>query len=192
MKLSKMELVLASASPRRKELIGKIEGLEVEIIASNAEENAAFTTAGGYACALARLKAEEVYSRTNKTTVGADTVVYLDGVMGKPCSKDDAREMLKKLSGNTHSVITGVCLIISGKTVCRYYETKVTFLPFTEEFIESYIGSGSPMDKAGAYGLQDEMLAPFVSKVDGCRDNVIGLPVEMLREMLEEKNKWQN
>lgn len=182
-----MKLVLASASPRRRELIGKIEGLEVEIIASDADESAAFTTAGGYACALARLKAEEVYSRVGLPTVGADTIVYLDGVMGKPGSENAAREMLWRLSGKTHSVITGVCLIDGGKTVCRYYETKVTFLPFTEEFIENYIGSGSPMDKAGAYGLQDEMLAPFVSGVDGCRDNVIGLPVGLLREMLEEK-----
>ena len=182
-----MELVLASASPRRRELIGKIAGLEVEIVASNAEESAAFTTAGGFACALARLKAEEVCRRVNKPTVGADTIVYLDGVMGKPKTEKEAREMLTRLSGNTHSVITGVCLITDGKTVCRYSETRVTFLPFTDEFIENYIGSGSPMDKAGAYGLQDEMLAPFVSGVDGCRDNVIGLPVGLLREMLEEK-----
>ena len=186
-----MRIVLASASPRRKELIAGIDGIEVEIIASDCEEQTAFTTVGGYVCALARLKAENVYEKTGKPTVGADTVVFSGEVLGKPHGEDHAKEMLRALSGKAHEVVTGVCLIKDGRVCCRYESTTVKFKPFTEQFIEEYVKSGSPLDKAGAYGLQDEMLAPFVDEVQGCKTNVIGLPVPLLGAMIEESYKWQ-
>ena len=186
-----MRIVLASASPRRRELISEILGIEAEIIPSSAEENAVFTTPGGYVLALARLKAEDIASKCDLPVVGADTVVYNGKVLGKPESSEAAAEMLRSLSGITHEVYTGVCVAYKGKALCRYERTEVTMKHFTEEFIEQYIASGSPMDKAGAYGLQDEMLAPFIAHVRGCRSNVIGLPVSLLTDMLKETDKWQ-
>ena len=186
-----MRLVLASASPRRKQLIAEIEGLEVEVMASDCEENAPFTTVGGYVCALARLKAEDVYKKTGEATVGADTVVYLNRVLGKPRTEEDAKSMLRELSGKEHEVVTGVCLIRNGKICCRYESTVVVFDRLSEQFIDSYVKSGSPMDKAGAYGIQDEMLSPLVKEVRGCKNNVIGLPVTLLDGMIKESCKWQ-
>lgn len=182
-----MIVTLASASPRRKQLIAKIDGLQVNVVPATGEENAPFTNAGAYACALARAKAEEVSGRCGGVVVGADTIVVFEGKpLGKPQDKQGADAMLSMLSGAAHSVITGVCVIGNGKCICRYCETQVVFDELPEGFVKEYIESGSPMDKAGAYGLQDELLRPYVKEVNGDRDNVIGLPVGMLKEILQE------
>ncbi len=182
-----MNVILASASPRRKELIKKIPGLEVEIIPSSSEENAPFYNVGNYVCLLAKNKAADVFSKHGGVVVGADTVVFTDRVLGKPQNELDAKNMLKELSGKTHSVVTGVCVMKSGSVKCAFCETKVRFGCLSESFIDRYVASGSPSDKAGAYGIQDEMLKPYVDVDEGDRDNVIGLPVILLKNLLEEK-----
>ena len=182
-----MIITLASASPRRKELIFEIKGLTVNIVPACGEEKAVFVNAGQFACALARHKAEEVFSRAGGIVVGADTIVVMDGqVLGKPHDKSDAERMLKSLSGKTHSVITGVCVKSDKKLTNMFCETFVSVGELDDRFIENYISTGSPMDKAGAYGLQDEMFYERVTEVNGDVRNVIGLPVKMLEEILKE------
>ena len=182
-----MIITLASASPRRKELISKINGLWVNIVPACGEEKAIFVNAGQFVCALARHKAEEVFCKTGGTVVGADTIVVMDGqVLGKPHDDNDAACMLKSLSGKTHSVITGVCVKNDKKLTNMFCETFVSVGELDDRFIENYIATGSPMDKAGAYGLQDEIFYERVIGVKGDTDNVIGLPVKMLEGILKE------
>lgn len=182
-----MNVILASASPRRKELIKKIPGLNVEIIPSYSDESAPFYNVGNYVCMLAKNKASDVFSKNGGIVIGADTVVFTDRVLGKPSDETDAKNMLKELSGKIHSVVTGICVMKSGNIKCAFCETKVCFDRLSEDFIDEYVASESPMDKAGAYGIQDEMLKPFVKIAEGDRDNVIGLPVTLLKNLLEEK-----
>ncbi len=184
-----MQFVLASASPRRKELFKKIaENFEID--AAKGEERAEKTLPPAeYAETLAAHKAREIAAKKEhfgKTVVGADTVVAVGGkILGKPKDADDAKEMLRLLSGREHSVFTGVCLIFqSGEEVIAHEETKVKFKPLTEEFICAYVAGGSPMDKAGAYGIQDGVPAEYVR---GSLDNVIGLPTELLAQILREE-----
>lgn len=182
-----MIVTLASASPRRRELIKRIPWIEAEIIPSLSEENAPFVNPGWYACALARHKAEDVFPRAEGAVVGADTIVVADGrLMGKPRGAEEAAEMLGFLSGRTHSVITGLCVKNAKIQICRYCETFVTVKNLSAGFIKEYVASGSPLDKAGAYGLQDAAFAENVSAVEGDRDNVIGLPVAVLEKILKE------
>lgn len=182
-----MIITLASASPRRKELISEIKGLQANIVPACGEEKAIFMNAGQFACVLARHKAEEVFLRTGGIVVGADTIVVMDGqVLGKPHDESDAKRMLKSLSGKTHSVITGVCVKNEEKLTNAFCETFVSVGELDDRFIEEYISTGSPMDKAGAYGLQDQMFYERVTGVNGDVDNVIGLPVKMLEVILKE------
>ncbi len=184
-----MDWILASASPRRKELFGEIVKT-FEIIPAKGEENARENTPERLVQSLARQKAEEIAAlpvAKGKGVLGADTVVSLDGeILGKPKDEADAWRMLKGLSGKTHEVYTGVCIvyrdctgaqIVRTKSAC----TKVTFHALSDEYIKEYIASGSPMDKAGAYGIQDGGL---VEKIEGSFTNVVGLPVELCKEML--------
>ena len=111
----------------------------------------------------------------------------LDGKpLGNPKNRQNAIEMLQSLSGRTHSVITGVCVINAKKLICRFCETQVTVDKLDGEFIEKYVSTGSPMDKAGAYGLQDAAFGEKVTSVNGDADNVIGLPVAMIEGILKE------
>ena len=183
-----MEWILASASPRRKQLFAEVvDGFE--IIPAKGEEQATGTaTVEELVKALAMQKAKEIATLPNakgKAILGADTVVALDGeVLGKPTSAADAKRMLRALSGRTHEVYTGVCMLSpEGKEVCRAACTKVRFLPLTDEAIEAYIATGSPMDKAGAYGIQDGGL---VEGIEGSFSNVVGLPVELCKEMIKD------
>lgn len=177
------KLILASNSPRRRELLSEI--CEFEVIPSRFEERAENLSARETVLKFAAGKAEEVLSRFPKRFVlGADTVVALDGeILGKPKNKADAAEMLKKLSGRTHSVFTGVCLAGGGQKYSEAVETKVTFFTLSEELIERYVESGLPLDKAGAYGIQDGF--PLVEAYEGQYSNVVGLPVEKVRELLK-------
>ena len=190
--------ILASASPRRKELFAELVE-EFEILPSTAEEVVEGTpTPMELVQKLACLKAREVSlreERVGKAVLGADTVVALDGkVLGKPKDEEDAFRMLSALSGRTHEVCTGVCMRFlkeSGEWVelVDSASTKVHFASLTKEEILAYIATGSPMDKAGAYGIQDGGL---VEKIEGSFSNVVGLPVELCKEMLTQFSKLTN
>lgn len=184
-------LILASNSPRRRELLATIaENFLVE--PSRFEERAEGFSARETAQRFARGKAEEVFSRFPACTVlGADTVVSCGGeIFGKPADDGQAAQMLRFLSGKTHSVFTGVCLLAAGFREERTVETKVVFYDLTENLIQAYVRSGKPRDKAGAYGIQDGY--PLVKRYEGSYTNVMGLPVEEVRAMLAARggNKW--
>ena len=152
------EFILASGSPRRKEILRNL-GLEFTVCVPDADENIDGNLPPElYVQELALLKAGEAAKMQNGgLIISADTVVYMGGkIMGKPGTKSEAKEMLESLSGNTHSVYTGVCAadVKKGKFATMYEKTDVTFYPLTEEFINKYIESGEPFDKAGGYGIQ--------------------------------------
>ena len=176
-------LILASSSPRRRELMG-YTGIPFEVITAEAEE-----TKKGDPRALvmenARRKARAVAdTHPGRTVLGADTVVYLEGkVLGKPRDHADAKRMIAQLSGAWHTVYTGVCVISPQGEDVRCDESRVRFVRLTEEEIERYAASQEPMDKAGAYALQGKG-GMFVSRIEGSYSNVIGLPMALVREML--------
>lgn len=172
------EIILASASPRRKELLSTA-GLEFTVRVADVEEvideNA---TPDEVVMSLALQKAQAVaQADPTATVIGADTVVVLDGeILGKPVNEQNAIEMLTALSGRSHTVYTGVA-IINGEKIKNFCEaTQVEFFPLTEDEIRSYVATGEPMDKAGAYGIQGKGCV-LVRKIDGDYFNVVGLPV---------------
>lgn len=180
-----MKIILASASPRRKELLKQIVK-NFEIVPAVGEERAdAGLPPEKTVCALAEAKCGEVFGKyPDCVIIGCDTIVYFNGkVLGKPKTRGEAEATLKQLSGNTHSVYTGVCVRSADKILTRYEETEVTFNDLSDEFIRSYVDGGSPMDKAGCYGIQD---GGVVKSYDGSYTNVVGLPVELVEEMLKE------
>lgn len=192
-------LVLASASDRRKELLSKA-GFEFEIMPADVDESAVKERDGArLSLRLARLKAkvsaEKLIEERRESFVvlGADTVVEHGGkIYGKPKDEKDATAMLRQLCGGSHSVYTSVCLISSEGTFSeRTVKTRVTFGEFDEPEIAAYIKSGKAFGKAGAYGIQDEELGFLIKKINGDRDNVIGLPTFAVVEMLKEKSKWR-
>ena len=191
-----MDWILASASPRRKELLAELID-NFDIIPSLADENLEGEfTPENLVKALAELKAKEVAIRpenAGKIVIGSDTVVAFDGkVLGKPKDESDAFQMLKMLSGKTHAVYTGVCFACQDENGyhadVRAEKTDVYFENLTDEWILEYIRGGSPMDKAGAYGIQDGGL---VQKIEGSYTNVVGFPLELVKEMMKDK-RWRN
>ncbi len=178
-----MRLILASNSPRRRELLLGL-GYEFTVKPSLFEESAKGLSAYETVRCFANGKAEEVFSRFPEDVVlAADTVVALEGeILGKPKNEADAERMLLNLSGKEHSVFTGVCVICpNGKREC-VVETKVYFHRLAPETVKEYVKSGLPLDKAGAYGIQDGY--PLVEKIEGSYTNVVGLPVEQTKELL--------
>ena len=175
---------MASASPRRRELLARL-GYPFEVAPSRFEERAEGLSAYETALAFARGKAQEVFSRYPESVVlGADTVVALgDEIFGKPADGEDARRMLRALSGRTHSVFTGICVCSPRGMRESVVETRVEFFPLGEELIERYVKSGLPADKAGAYGIQDGY--PLAKRVEGSFTNVVGLPVEEVGALLK-------
>lgn len=180
-----MDIILASGSPRRRELLNTL-GLSFTVHPAKGEEIAP-DGAGPEEIvkALSRAKAEEVARQfPDKLIIAADTIVYLDGmVLGKPKDEDDAKAMLSKLSGRAHEVYTGVTVILEDKTICESECTKVIFRDVSAEEIASYVASGDPMDKAGAYGIQGKA-ALMVEGLEGDYFNVMGLPLCRLGKML--------
>lgn len=180
MKLSK-PLVLASSSPRRISLLKQI-GLTVTVRPSHvAEVFDEKKSPAENAAALALQKALEI-SRTvpEGIIVGADTIVVVDGLLlAKPETAAEAIGMLELLAGRTHRVVTGFALVDrpSGRFLTDVEVTEVTFRPLPREEIEEYVAGGSPMDKAGAYGIQDDYGAVFVTRIEGCFYNVVGFPL---------------
>ena len=181
-----MKLILASASPRRRELFDLLK-LDYMVIPSNADENIPECEPGEYVMALAKLKAESVKANhSDCCVVGCDTIVVLDSeIIGKPTSKENALEVISKLSGRTHTVYTGVCVLTDEIENVFYDCTEVTFHKLTEEEIRDYVNTGEPMDKAGAYGIQGPG-SVLVDNVDGCYFTVIGLPLPKLYRALKE------
>jgi septum formation protein len=182
-------LILASQSPRRKKLLKQI-GMKFRVIPSRvAEVISPQQTPGENAQRIAMEKAADVALRVNKgIVIGADTIVVLDHhVLGKPNSKDDAKRMLRLLSGREHSVFTGFALIDveTGKHTAGVEETKVRFRRLMEQEVIDYVRSGSPMDKAGAYGIQDDFGAVFIERVNGCYYNVVGFPLARFYSTLQ-------
>lgn len=184
-------LVLASQSPRRRDLLDHL-GLTFVVDPSGAEETAPDGLAPE---ALVRhLALEKAYAVSRRhpaetLTLGADTVVVLDGqVLGKPADETEARAMLQQLSGTTHTVYTGVALVYPARDqhLTAAEATAVTFAPLSDEEIRAYVASGAPLDKAGAYGIQNDLGMAFVAHLDGDYFNVMGLPVHRLYQLLRE------
>lgn len=179
-------MILASQSPRRRELLSLITD-KFSIIPAKGEEIIGENVSPSEAVKmLARQKAVEIYSEyKDETIIAADTVVAIDGeILGKPHSAENAAEMLRKLSGRRHSVFTGVCVIHhDGETDIFAEETQVEFYPLTEREIADYVATGEPMDKAGAYGIQGRG-ALLVKGISGDYYNVMGLPVGRLYRVL--------
>ena len=184
----KKPLVLASRSPRRRLLLGQI-GLEPRVIPCDIPEDFdPVKNPADNARSLAVQKAEAVAAGIdNAYVLGADTIVVLNGAMlGKPADREEAVRMLEKLSGKTHTVVTGFALIDrpSNETIVGTESTEVTFRDLPRAEIEEYAGGGSPLDKAGAYGIQDDYGAVFVTRIEGCFYNVVGLPLSRVHAAL--------
>lgn len=178
------KLILASASPRRKEILKKF-GYEFEIMTSEFNEVKTETDPVKSAITNALGKAKEVYDRLEDKTdiivLGADTVVFKNGkIFGKPVGAKEAEETLKTLSGKTHTVVSGYALIFEGKSTVGYDKSEVTFFNLSDNTIKEYVESGKPLDKAGAYGIQDDY--PIVRKHTGSLYNIIGLPIEKIQK----------
>ncbi|MFV0497200.1 MAG: Maf family protein [Candidatus Fimivivens sp.] len=183
-----MALILASASPRRFELL-KLITEEFLVVTSQADESLSSGILPQQAVALlARRKAQAVAAnRCGDVIIGADTVVALDGqIFGKPCDRKQAAEMLRMFSGRTHEVYTGVCIWHQGVADCFSQVAKVTFAEMDAQEIADYVASGEPDDKAGAYGIQG-MGARFVAHLEGDYYTVMGLPVQALYQALRQK-----
>ena len=183
-----MPIVLASASPRRQELL-KNAGIEFVVHPANIEEvRRAEETPQEFAERMAREKASAVQRlRADGFVLAADTVVVVAGhVLGKPSDRKDAVRMLRLLSGRKHYVITAVCLRGENFEDIRSETTVVDFSPMTEAEIRDYVASGEPMDKAGAYGIQG-IAARWIVGIEGDYSNVVGLPVDLVKQMLRER-----
>lgn len=176
------KIILASGSPRRKELLEQI-GMEFEIHKAEGEEVITSSVPEEVVKELSMQKVQEVSGTCDgDVIIGADTVVAVDGqILGKPADRADAMRMLRLLQGKEHQVITGVTVLLkeNNKTVCFAEVTKVHVFPMTEEQMERYTATGEPMDKAGAYGIQGKF-AVYVSGIEGDYNNVVGLPVGRL------------
>lgn len=173
-----MKIILASASPRRKELL-TLAGIEYEVVVSQCEETLPDGITPDKAVEeLARQKAEDVFCRHDDAMIiAADTVVALGNtILGKPKDEDDAFNMLSSLSGRRHTVYTGVCIKTKDKTDIFYVATDVEFYELSEKEIKDYIATGEPMDKAGAYGIQGKGFV-LVKGIHGDYFNVVGLPL---------------
>ena len=184
-----MAIILASGSPRRKQLLEML-GLEFQVIPAKGEEVIPHG-AGPYEAvqALSAQKAASVAAErpAEDVIIAADTIVWHEGrVYGKPHSRQQAVEMLRSLSGRTHQVYTGVSVIHEGRELLEYEMSRVSFRSLSEEEIQRYVDTGEPMDKAGAYGAQGKA-ALFVRGIEGDFFNVMGLPLCRLGEMLKEQ-----
>lgn len=199
-----MKIVLASASPRRRELLTQI-GLEFEVIPGKGDERITKSEPSEIVMELAEGKAEEIFKKclTENTAyeaaggegvlvIGADTIVVHNGhIMGKPADEADAEAMLTELCGDTHQVYTGVAFLWQENGVTRrhtFYEcTDVYVYPASREEIRAYVATGDPLDKAGAYGIQGQFAA-FIKKIEGDYNNVVGLPVGRVYQELKAQN----
>ena len=183
-----MQIILASASPRRRELLGMMGVKNFEVLPARGDE---ISDPALSPCetvkALAAAKAREVCAQVSQSDcviIAADTVVSKDGrILGKPQSEDEAFEMLSFLSGSSHKVYTGLCVIANGTEICQAEESTVYFRDLSPDEIRRYIATGEPMDKAGSYGIQGKA-SLFVRRIEGDYYNIVGLPVCRLGQIL--------
>ncbi len=181
----KGRMILASASPRRSQLLQGL-GFDFVVRPAHCDEQSDIRDGAALVRELSRRKALSVQAGAEDAVIAADTVVCLDGaVLGKPADEEEAFSMLARLSGREHTVYTGVTVRRGGLLRTRSEETRVFFRPLTPEEIRRYIATGEPMDKAGAYGIQGRG-GTFVRRIEGDYYNVVGLPLCALCEMLEE------
>ena len=185
-----IRLILASNSPRRRELLQNA-GFQFDVRPSGIEETRLpGETAEDFARRLARDKALDVarQSDAGSFVLGADTVVAINGeILEKPVDAADAARMLRTLSGQTHRVVTGVCLVRAPENVLAWTHetTSVSFRNLTEEEIGSYVESGEPFDKAGGYAIQG-LASRFIPRIEGCYFNVVGLPIPLVYEIVKD------
>ncbi len=188
MQTKEASIILASASPRRRELLGMICH-DFSVVVSECEEIVSSTEPEEVTIELSKQKAQAVAAgRADAVVIGADTVVSIDGeILGKPKDREDACRMLRMLSGRTHQVSTGVTILQTGPDADVRWEssfaetTLVHVAPFSERELRSYLDTDEPYDKAGAYGIQG-MFGKFISGIEGDYNNVVGLPVHRLYE----------
>lgn len=186
-----MKIILASKSPRRRDLIKSIvkniDFTDNEVDETIEEEK--FTKASDIAKEIARKKAigNKAFVDKDAAIIGSDTIVVYDNeIFGKPKDREDAFRMLKTLSGNTHSVITGIDILLpNGKEDNFFVESLVTFSPLTDEMINNYIDTGDPFDKAGGYGIQN-LPEGYIESISGDYNNIVGLPTEELESHLKD------
>lgn len=185
---TKLPIYLASKSPRRRKLLKQIS---LKFKAIDLHFNEKMNNGERPVFLVKRLSIEKLNAALLKIKRGiiitADTIVVIDNhILGKPKSKSDAKRILKKLSGRTHYVYTGYSIFntANGKMITNFEKTAVTFRRLSEIEIDDYIATGSPMDKAGAYGIQDDFGAVFIKRIDGCYYNVVGLPLAKLYHSL--------
>lgn len=179
-------LILASASPRRHELLSQM-GLRFEVFPPQVDEDLQGPP-GQVVVALAQRKAGAVAARFPEDAVlAADTLVAVEGqVLGKPDDLEDARRMLRLLSGRWHEVHSGVCLQVGQEAESAHAVTRVKFVSMTEDEIQAYCDSGEPMGKAGAYAIQG-LCGMYIEQIEGSYTNVVGLPTALVRMMLKNK-----
>lgn len=184
-----MKIILASSSPRRRDLLQRM-GLHFDVVPSDFDESTlrpgGFDSLGSYVKALARKKAEYIDNNGESLIIAADTIVVLGGmILGKPSNEEEAREMLRKLSGRMHEVYTGICVHSAKGLDTEYDVTSVRFKTLDPARIDEYIASGGPLDKAGSYGIQEPIVSEyFIDRIEGSYNNVVGLPTEKLIPML--------
>ena len=179
-----LPLILASGSPRRRELLD-LMGLTYTVETPDVDESFSGRPSETV-MEISRRKAAAVAARhSDSIIIAADTLVFADGALGKPHTPERAKEMLRSLAGNWHHVYTGITVINtrSGRILRNVDKTRVHLVPMTEQEIDAYVATGEPLDKAGAYRIQG-MGGMFVDRIDGSYSNVVGLPMSMLRIML--------
>ena len=185
-----MRFILASASPRRYEILTEL-GLPVSVSVSDVNEDSDLTDPAGLTEELAKRKAEAVAKTPENTDetviIACDTVVVCDTeILGKPKDEKDAKRMLRMLSGRDHSVVSGICVVSGGKTVTAHESTTVRFGELTEKDIKTAVTLGAPLDKAGAYAIQGTA-SLFIEGIKGDYFNVVGLPVNLLFRTLRDE-----
>jgi septum formation protein len=186
--MSGERIILASASPRRAELL-RAAGIDFDVVPANVDESiVGHERPRDYVLRLAEAKARAVHARAgDRTVLAADTAVVVDAhILGKPIDVADAKRMLSLLSGRTHEVLTAVTLFGPHTAVSRIDTTTVHFAPIREDEIDWYVASGEPMDKAGAYAVQG-LASRFVKRIEGSYSNVVGLPIALVYQMLSER-----
>ena len=185
-----MKLILASASPRRSELLG-MTGIPFEVIPSTVDEVTSETDPVRIVSALADAKARDILARHPGCAVlGADTIVVLGGkIFGKPVNRADAVHMLEQLSGKTHSVFTGWTILTGQKEHSGTCESAVTFRVLDRAEIEAYVETGEPFDKAGAYGVQG-LGALLIERIQGSYTNIVGIPLAEVFVQLRAAGLW--
>lgn len=190
-----MRYILASASPRRKEILESV-GLNFDIVVADADETSDIRDPVLLTRALAKLKGRAVMEKLtadrslgdDTVIISADTVVVCDGeILGKPKNRADAERMLRMLSGRSHEVVSGVALTYRGVTYTDASVTRVTFDAIDEDFLSRYLDSDEPYDKAGAYAVQG-VATSFVNKIEGCYFGVVGLSVNCLINLARKNN----